>query len=66
MRASRCLDAWTLVGVADVHRFLQEGQIFACIEPIDTSEVIYLEGPTSISRSSTIHPSNVQMVNAIG
>ncbi|KAG6872879.1 hypothetical protein C0995_005737 [Termitomyces sp. Mi166 len=58
-------NAWTLVGVADVHKFLQEGQIFACVKPIEGS-IIYLEGPVIISRSPTIHPGDVQIVHAIG
>ncbi|KAF9270384.1 RNA-directed RNA polymerase 2 [Marasmius fiardii PR-910] len=57
--------AWSLVGVADVHRFLEEGQIFACVKPID-SPAIYLEGPVLISRSPTVHPGDVQVVQAIG
>ncbi|PCH33549.1 RdRP-domain-containing protein [Wolfiporia cocos MD-104 SS10] len=57
---------WTLVGVADVHGWLQEGEIFACIDPQDHSGLIYLEGPTLISRSPTIHPGDVQVVHAIG
>ncbi|RDB29625.1 RNA-dependent RNA polymerase 1 [Hypsizygus marmoreus] len=56
---------WTLVGVADVHRYLQEGQIFACVKPLHGRK-IYLEGPILISRSPTIHPGDVQIVNAIG
>lgn len=59
-------DAWTLVGVADVHKQLREGEIFACVRPINSSVVIYLEGPTVISRSPTIHPGDVQVVHAIG
>ncbi|KAG6842522.1 hypothetical protein C0991_000048 [Blastosporella zonata] len=58
-------DAWTLVGVADIHKFLQEGEIFACVKPID-GPVIYLEGPVVISRSPTIHPGDVQIAHAIG
>ncbi|KAF5377659.1 hypothetical protein D9615_005257 [Tricholomella constricta] len=58
-------DAWTLVGVADIHKFLKEGEIFACVKPTH-DEVIYLEGPVLISRSPTIHPGDVQMVHAIG
>ncbi|KAG6813071.1 hypothetical protein H0H92_014130 [Tricholoma furcatifolium] len=58
-------DAWTLVGVADVHKFLQEGQVFACVKPND-GPVIHLEGPVIISRSPTIHPGDVQIVHAIG
>ncbi|PCH33560.1 RdRP-domain-containing protein, partial [Wolfiporia cocos MD-104 SS10] len=57
---------WTLVGVADVHGWLQEGEIFACIDPQDHSGLIYLEGLTLISRSPTIHPGDVQVVHAIG
>ncbi|GBE78383.1 RNA dependent RNA polymerase-domain-containing protein [Sparassis latifolia] len=59
-------DGWTLVGVADVHGFLKEGEIFACIDSQDHSGLIYLEGPTLISRSPTIHPGDVQLVRAIG
>ncbi|KAL0580309.1 hypothetical protein V5O48_001726 [Marasmius crinis-equi] len=57
--------AWNLVGVADVHRFLEPNQIFACVKPVDSS-MIYLEGPILISRSPTIHPGDVQIVHAIG
>ncbi|KAG6878423.1 hypothetical protein C0993_007024 [Termitomyces sp. T159_Od127] len=57
--------AWTLVGVADVHKFLQEGEIFACIKPLE-GPIIYLEGPVIISRSPTIHPGDVQIARAIG
>jgi RNA-dependent RNA polymerase len=58
-------DAWTLVGVADEHKELKEGEIFACIKQVD-KRVMYLEGPVLISRSPTIHPGDVQMVNAVG
>lgn len=57
--------AWTLVGVADVHKFLQPGEIFACVRPLEGG-TIYLEGPVVISRSPTIHPGDVQVVTAIG
>jgi len=57
---------WTLVGVADVHNFLNDGEIFACVKQPDSSEVVYLEGPTLISRSPTIHPGDVQIAYAIG
>src|SRR5215471_17849624 len=49
---------WTLVGVADVHNVLEEGQIFACVKP-EGSKSQYLEGPILISRSPTIHPGDV-------
>jgi RNA-dependent RNA polymerase len=50
---------WTLVGVADVHGFLQEGEIFACFRHPESGKTVYLEGPTLISRSPTIHPGDV-------
>ncbi|KAJ3567357.1 hypothetical protein NP233_g6417 [Leucocoprinus birnbaumii] len=58
-------NAWTLVGVADVHNYLEEGEVFACVKH-QTEGVIYLEGPLLISRSPTIHPGDVQVVTAIG
>lgn len=57
---------WTLVGVADVHGYLEDGEIFACIIPYEGHEPIYLEGPTMISRSPTTHPGDVQIARAIG
>ena len=50
---------WTLVGVADVHGLLREGEIFASFKNPDTGKTVYLEGPTLISRSPTIHPGDV-------
>ncbi|KIM48044.1 hypothetical protein M413DRAFT_22601 [Hebeloma cylindrosporum] len=57
--------AWTLVGVADVNRYLNPGEIFACIKPVN-GRTRYLEGRILISRSPTIHPGDVMVVNAIG
>ncbi|KAF9452610.1 RdRP-domain-containing protein [Macrolepiota fuliginosa MF-IS2] len=57
--------AWTLVGVADVHRYLEEDEVFACVKH-QTKGVIFLEGQLLISRSPTIHPGDVQLVRAIG
>jgi RNA-dependent RNA polymerase len=57
--------AWTLVGVADEHNYLEEGEIYACVKP-PTGRTIYLEGDILISRSPTIHPGDVQVVRAIG
>ncbi|KAF8898564.1 RNA-directed RNA polymerase 2 [Infundibulicybe gibba] len=56
---------YTLVGVADVHKYLKPGEIFACVKPIDGSRK-YLEGPVLISRSPTNHPGDVQVATAIG
>ncbi|KAF5374763.1 hypothetical protein D9758_000120 [Tetrapyrgos nigripes] len=57
--------AWTLVGVADVHKYLEAGEIFACIQPVQ-GPIVYLEGDVLISRSPTIHPGDVQIARAIG
>jgi RNA-dependent RNA polymerase len=57
---------WILVGVADVHDYLEPRDIFACTQCPDCRKDIYFEGPTLVSRSPTIHPGDVQVLNAIG
>lgn len=57
---------WTLVGVADIHGYLEPDQIFACLRCPECHRDVYLEGPTLVSRSPTIHPGDVQILNAIG
>ncbi|KAA1468672.1 RdRP-domain-containing protein [Dentipellis sp. KUC8613] len=59
-------NGYTLVGVADIHGYLREGQIFACVKDPQTHCRTYLKGKTLISRSPTIHPGDVQCVEAIG
>ncbi|KAH9829378.1 RNA dependent RNA polymerase-domain-containing protein [Rhodofomes roseus] len=56
---------WTLVGVADIHGQLREGEIYACVQTSDNRKT-YLEGPTLITRSPVIHPGDIQVVHAIG
>lgn len=58
--------SWTLVGIADVHSFLKEGQIFACVTPSGSNKRIYISGRCLITRSPVIHPGDVQLVHAIG
>lgn len=58
--------SWTLVGVVDVHNYLREGEIFACVRPRDSKKPIYLKGPILVTRSPVIHPGDVQVVRAIG
>lgn len=58
-------DAWTLVGVADIHGYLKEREVFACIKQ-DGKDAIYLDGPVLVSRSPCIHPGDVQLAIAIG
>lgn len=57
---------WTLVGVADHHKYLRENEIFACVDDPDGEGEIYLEGPIMVTRSPSIHPGDIQMVHAIG
>jgi RNA-dependent RNA polymerase len=59
-------NSWTLPGVADVHDYLQEGEIFACVQELPDHPSLYLEGVCLITRSPVIHPGDVQMVRAIG
>ena len=56
---------WTVVGVADTHSYLKEGEVFVCLEG-EEGERTYLQGPVCVSRSPTIHPGDVQMARAIG
>ncbi|KIK69614.1 hypothetical protein GYMLUDRAFT_212277 [Collybiopsis luxurians FD-317 M1] len=57
--------AWNLVGVADVHGYLRNKEIFACVKP-PNGPIQYLEGDVLITRSPVIHPGDVQLVRAIG
>lgn len=59
-------EGYTLVGVADVHGFLQEGEVFACATISETGSIHYLEGDVLVARSPIIHPGDVQVVRAIG
>jgi hypothetical protein len=59
-------DGYTLVGVADIHKYLQEGEVFACVTIQETNSIEYIEGPVLVSRSPIIHPGDVQVVRAIG
>lgn len=52
--------AWILVGLADVHKYLQEGEIFACIKPLDKGilssragrNLLIAHDPSSLRRCS--------------
>jgi hypothetical protein len=57
--------SYTLVGVADEDRCLQPGQIYACVQEKGKPRK-YLSGRIAISRSPSIHPGDVQVVQAIG
>lgn len=61
--------SYTLVGVADEDQYLQEGQVYVCIKEKKKDRKIstkYLRGPVAISRSPSIHPGDVQVVQAVG
>ncbi|TFK57359.1 RdRP-domain-containing protein [Heliocybe sulcata] len=57
--------SWTLVGVADIHGFLQEDEVFACVR-VPGQQKQYLKGRVLISRSPCIHPGDARVVTAIG
>ncbi|KAK7693714.1 hypothetical protein QCA50_003286 [Cerrena zonata] len=59
-------DAWIVVGVADVHGYLEEGEVFIYVISGDDEPPVYFEGPTLITRSPVIHPGDVQVAHAIG
>lgn len=59
-------DGYTLVGVADIHRYLPQGNVFACVTVSETNSIRYLDGPVLVTRSPIIHPGDVQVVHAIG
>ncbi|KAI0690041.1 RdRP-domain-containing protein [Cytidiella melzeri] len=59
-------EGWTLPGIADIHGYLREREIYACITSNDGSEPRYLEGPVMVFRSPTIHPGDIQLVTGIG
>ncbi|KAI0093951.1 RdRP-domain-containing protein [Irpex rosettiformis] len=59
-------DGWTLPGIADIHGYLREGQVYACIASNDGSEPQYLDGRVMVLRSPVIHPGDVQVWMAIG
>ncbi|KAL5534416.1 hypothetical protein ACEPAG_878 [Sanghuangporus baumii] len=64
-RARIPVPGWTLVGVADIHSYLKEGEVFVCLEEKRGCRK-FLEGLVCISRSPTIHPGDVQVARAIG
>ena len=59
-------NGYSLVGEADIHGYLEEGEVFVCIAHSDGEEPVYIEGPAMVTRSPTSHPGDVQLVTAIG
>ena len=59
-------EGYTLVGVADIHGYLKEDEVFACVTISETGGIHYLEGDVLVSRSPIIHPGDVRVVRAIG
>jgi RNA-dependent RNA polymerase len=57
---------WNLVGVADIHQYLQPNEISVCVRCPTCNIDVWLEGDTIISRSPTIAPGDIQRVTAIG
>jgi RNA-dependent RNA polymerase len=44
------IPGWTLVGVVDVHDYLEADQVFACVQEPATGKKTYLEGPVVVTR----------------
>jgi RNA-dependent RNA polymerase len=59
-------EGYTLVGVADIHGYLEEDEVFACATISETGLIHYLEGDVLVSRSPIINPGDVRVVRAIG
>lgn len=57
----------TLIGVADEHGFLKEGEVFVQVETVSAGEVRkkVLTGRKLIGRSPTVDPGDVAMVNCV-
>ncbi|GAA5893038.1 hypothetical protein JCM5296_003412 [Sporobolomyces johnsonii] len=60
-------DCFVLVGVPDEDRFLEENQIYAALrDPNKPDEVRYLRGRIAMTRSPTIDPGDIRIVEAVG
>ncbi|CEQ40181.1 SPOSA6832_01769, partial [Sporobolomyces salmonicolor] len=60
-------DCFVLVGVPDEDRFLEENQIYAAVrDPNKPEEVRYLRGRTAMTRSPTIDPGDIRIVEGVG
>ncbi|KAJ7358168.1 RNA dependent RNA polymerase-domain-containing protein [Mycena albidolilacea] len=58
-------DGAYLMGIADEHDILEEGQIYCAITPTGTSSRRVITGQCTIFRSPSIHPGDVRLVTAI-
>ena len=59
------VDGCTLIGVVDEFGFLQKGEIFAQVNDTSDGHFRFLQGRVMVSRSPTIHPGDVRVVNAV-
>ncbi|KAA1087671.1 hypothetical protein PGT21_035256 [Puccinia graminis f. sp. tritici] len=57
--------SYTLVGVADEDNFLPPDSIYVCVQNPNAAPV-YLEGSFAVTRSPSLHPGDVRVVNAVG
>ena len=46
-------ESWVLVGIADIHGVLKEGECFACIQSQD-GERLFLDGKVMVTRSPVV------------
>ncbi|GJN92714.1 hypothetical protein Rhopal_005749-T1 [Rhodotorula paludigena] len=60
-------DSWVLVGVPDEDSFLGPDEVYAAIrEPDKPDKITYLKGPVVVTRSPSIHPGDVRVLQGVG
>ncbi|BGO93231.1 hypothetical protein NBRC10512_007293 [Rhodotorula toruloides] len=60
-------DSYVLVGVPDEDRALKSDQVYACLRfPEKPDEVVYLEGRILVTRSPSVDPGDLRILNAVG
>jgi hypothetical protein len=60
-------DSYVLVGVPDEDRALKADQVYACLRfPEKPDELVYLEGRILVTRSPSVDPGDLRILNAVG
>ncbi|KAI7952326.1 hypothetical protein MJO29_007957 [Puccinia striiformis f. sp. tritici] len=58
--------SYTLVGVADEDNLLGPDSIYVCVQHVPRGPLKYLKGTFAVTRSPSLHPGDVRVVNAVG
>uniref|UniRef100_A0A0K3CL72 RNA-dependent RNA polymerase n=1 Tax=Rhodotorula toruloides TaxID=5286 RepID=A0A0K3CL72_RHOTO len=59
--------SYVLVGVPDEDRALKADQVYACLRfPEKPDELVYLEGRVLVTRSPSVDPGDLRILNAVG